>query len=448
MNFKQKYNSFPINPAKTPFFYGWVILIVSTIGVLLSSPGQTMGVSTFTDYLLDNIGITRNQISMAYMFGTIASSFILTYAGTIYDRYGARWVAMGTSVLMGIVLVLLSQSDRIIKSFLSISSSGYAGFAIAVLILLFFMLRFSGQGVLTMVSRNMLLKWFIARRGLVNGISSVFVSLGFSVAPLTFDMLIQGTTWRMAWIILAVVVGFIFPFFVFVFFRDNPEDSGLVPDGEKCVNKNKDVVVKPFKQFGLKEARSGLTFWLFAIPLAIYSLYVTGFTFHIVSLFGEGGVGREKALGIFIPMSFISLSFAFFGGWISDRIKLQYLLWLLLVGEMIALFSLANLGHGAYYYIFIVAQGVVSGINNVLMAVTWPRFYGRDHLGKITGFVMSLIVFGSALGPVIFSTSFSHTGSYSFGIYCLLGIVVLAALLSFKARNPQEDISTKMEYSD
>jgi MFS family permease len=91
-----------------------------------------------------------------------------------------------------------------------------------------------------------------------------------------------------------------------------------------------------------------------------------------------------------------------------------------------------------YYYGFIVGNGIVSGVFNVLMAVTWPRFYGRDNLGKITGFVMALIVFGSALGPIIFSVSFSQTGSYSYGIYFLLAVVVLLSTFAFKAGNPQD----------
>jgi len=438
MHLKRLKNNFPFSPAKVPFFYGWVVLVVATIGILVSAPGQTMGVSTFTDYLLENIGISRVDLSTAYMFGTIASSLILTYAGKIYDKYGARLVGIGTSILLGIVLVLLSQSDRIIKSLVGNSSSVYTGVAIAMLILFFFMLRFSGQGVLTMVSRNMLMKWFIARRGLVNGISSVFVSLGFSIAPLTFDMLIQGTSWRQAWLIMAIAIGVFFTFFVFLFFRDNPEDLGLVPDGEKHANKERNVIIKPFKQFTLKEAKNDIAFWLFAIPLSIYSLYITGFTFHLVSLFGEAGIGREKAVAIFIPMSLISVSLSLLGGVISDRIKLKYLIYIILFGELLALFCLAKMNSGVYYVGFIIGNGIVSGMFNVLMAVTWPRFYGRDHLGEITGFVMSLIVFGSALGPFIFSISFIHLGSYSYGILALTVLVFIISVFSFKAENPQD----------
>lgn len=441
MSFKQKHNNYPFSPQKSPIFYGWIILIVATIGVLVSAPGQTMGVSTFTDYLLENIGITRDQLSMAYMFGTIASSFILTYAGKLYDKYGARWVGMVTSLLLAAVLVLLSQSDRIIRALAPDSNSGfYTVMAFAVLIVFFFMLRFSGQGVLTMVSRNMLMKWFVAKRGLVNGISSVFVSLGFSMAPLAFDMLIQDTSWRSAWLIMAVFIGLFFTVFVFVFFRDNPEDLNLLPDNENIDHSKEKVHVKAFKQFDLKEAQGTITFWLFAIPLALYALYITGFTFHLVSIFEDAGLSRERALAIFIPISIASVSIALVGGWISDRIKLKYLLYLMLFGEFVALFSLGNMSDGIYYYGFIVGNGIVSGVFNVLMAVTWPRFYGRKNLGRITGFVMALIVFGSALGPILFSVSFSKFGSYSYAVYGLAFVIAIIALLSFKANNPQDKL--------
>ncbi len=442
---KKKYNQFPFNPNKVPFFYGWVVLFAATIGVLCSAPGQTTGVSTFTDYLIESIGISRDQISTAYMFGTIGSSLILTYAGKLYDKYGARWVGMAAALTLGVVLVLLSQTDRMIKAIVTPDSGLYVSVAIAVCILFFFMLRFSGQGVITMVSRNMLMKWFIARRGFVNGISSVFVSLGFSIAPLSFDLLIEGTSWRWAWLIMALGIGVVFFLFVFIFFRDNPEDCGQIPDGEKHGNKEKDVIVKPFKQFTLKEARSGLTFWLFVLPIAIYALFITGYVFHLVSLFGEAGIDKESALSVFIPISLISVTLAFIGGWISDKIKLQYLLFLLLAGEIVALYSLANINTGFYYYAFIIGSGIPSGMYNVLLSVAWPRFYGREHLGKITGFVMAIIVFASALGPILFSLSHSKFGSYSYAIYMLLVFVVIISTVAYKAHNPQDKFENQTE---
>ncbi|MEL6924535.1 MAG: hypothetical protein AAFO94_10850 [Bacteroidota bacterium] len=47
----------PFKPSRFPISYGWVILIASIAGVLMSIPGQTMGVSVFTDYLIEALQI-------------------------------------------------------------------------------------------------------------------------------------------------------------------------------------------------------------------------------------------------------------------------------------------------------------------------------------------------------------------------------------------------------
>lgn len=437
-NIKQRWNNLPIKPARFPFFYGWVILFAGTVGVLVSAPGQTMGVSVFTDYLIDAIGISRIELSFAYMVGTVASSLLLTWAGKMYDKYGARIVGMVVSVWLGFILLLFSRVDKIIGFFGGAAKTTvYTSVAIATLVLLFFMLRFTGQGVLTMISRNMLMKWFIKHRGLVNGISAVFVSFGFAVAPVSFDLFIKKFTWQGAYLVMAGSISILFSVFVFLFFRDNPEDLGLNPDGEIITDTNTDVIVKALKQFSLKEARKTYSFWLFSIPLGIYALYVTGFTFHLVSIFENVGLTKEKALSVFVPMSFISVIVSFVGGWISDKIKLKYLLYGINVGMVVSLFSLGNLNDGIFFYGFIIGNGICSGIYNVLMAVTWPRFYGREHLGRISGQVMAIIVFASAFGPVFFSFSNKNFGGYQFAFYAVTVVSAILLFLSYKAENPQ-----------
>ena len=46
------------------------------------------------------------------MFGTLTSALFLTPAGKLFDRIGARAMGFGSCVALGIVLFLLSCSDR------------------------------------------------------------------------------------------------------------------------------------------------------------------------------------------------------------------------------------------------------------------------------------------------------------------------------------------------
>ena len=82
-----------IDPSKSPFFYGYVVLFIGSIGVYCSIPGQTIGVSVFTDPVKDALGLSRNEFSNAYMIGTFMSSFFVAKAGVLFDKYGARYVA-------------------------------------------------------------------------------------------------------------------------------------------------------------------------------------------------------------------------------------------------------------------------------------------------------------------------------------------------------------------
>ena len=206
---KKRFNQVPFDPGKSPVFYGWVIVFWGTIGVIMSAPGQTTGISTFTDHLIDAFGLSRTQLSTAYMIGTIISSFFITRAGRLYDSIGSRWMGVLTTWTMGFVLLFLSQSDRIAIGFGNLFRLQKIQLYICfgILVFGFFLLRLSEQGALTMLSRTMIMKWFIVKRGMAGGISSVFVSLGFSVAPLLFDWLIESTSWRGAWITVALIGG-------------------------------------------------------------------------------------------------------------------------------------------------------------------------------------------------------------------------------------------------
>lgn len=64
-------------------------------------------------------------------------------------------------------------------------------------------------------------------------------------------------------------------------------------------------------------------------------------------------------------------------------------------------------------------------------------FYGRTHLGAITGKVMSFLILASALAPSIFSLCFSTFGSYRLMGYLGLIFLIFLALGSIKANNPQ-----------
>jgi len=302
----------------------------------------------------------------------------------------------------------------------------------------FWGIRFFGQGMLTMVSRNMVMKWFDKRRGMANAVLGIFTALGFSMAPKLLGQIINLFEWRGAWVMLAFMAGILFTMFVLIVFRDNPKNCGLKPDGRMPVRrKKKRPPSLPEKDFTLREARRTLPFWVFTLALALSALYVTGLTFHIVSIFESSGMTEDMALAIFLPTSIIAVTVQFAFSYLSDFVKLKYLLIIFLSGMLISSFGLFLLsGKPAAYYIIIAGNGIIWGMYSVLIGVTWPRFFGLKHLGAISGFSLSLTVFGSALGPYLFSLSLKFAGSYGIvALFCMILAVVLL-LLSVRTDNP------------
>ena len=425
-----------INPSKVPFFYGYIVLFFGTIGVWFSMPGQTVGVSVFTDPVKDALGLSRNQFSNAYMIGTFLSSLVIGNAGKWFDKYGARYVAFFAAILLGISLLLCSFSVRIsdfIESVLEIKSWIVP---FSVITVLFFFIRFSGQGVLTMASRNMIMMWFHKNRGKVNSITSVAVSLGFSSSPLFLNVLINDNGWEVTWQILAISL-LIFSVFILQFYRNKPENFNLLPDGVSHLNEKKDISVKIEKDFTLIEAKETRAFWMYALILSFNSFFITGFTFHIVSIFGTQNYTQNEAIAIFIPISIISITVSTIFNILSDYLKHQLYLFMMIVSGIIAAFGLLFLALPFGIYFLIVGLGFMGGMFAVLNAVTWPRFFGRNYLGAITGKVMSMLVLASAIAPSIFSFSFSNLGSYKYVSYVSIAFLLFLVVGSVKAKNPQ-----------
>lgn len=436
---------FPFAPKGVPVFYGWVILVVGAVGTLMSVPGQTVGVSVFTDFLIRDLGLTRTQLSLAYLFGTIGSAFILSVAGRAYDRYGARVVGAVVAFLLGAVLLVLSTSPRIVEALQNVAPNLPPVVpAFAFITIGFFLLRFLGQGALTLTSRNMVMKWFDRRRGLANAFLSVGISFGFSYAPLFLNGLIERHGWQRSWAGLGWVIGGAFAVAFLILARDNPEQCDLEPDGGILpAAKRASPESHPAADFTLAEARRTLTFWAYCLLLTMAALYTTGLTFHVVSIFAEAGMDRGTAVSIFLPASVISVFLSFLASWASDFIRLKYLLILQGLGLMLSIAALSLLSPGATLVLLIVGNGINGGMFGITSSVSWPRFYGRKHLGAVSGFAMGWTVGGSALGPYLFSLSLDVSGAYRSGA-CIVGAVVLACtVLATKADRPEAPARTE-----
>lgn len=412
-----------------PFYYGWIILIVGSLGVLASVPGQTMGVSVFTDYYISSLDITRVQISTAYMIGTLTSSFLIPYAGLFFDKLGARVVASIATVFLSLFLLVLGFSPTIIESILSVFKVSHIVVTFIVITIGFFGIRFFGQGVLTLVCKGMVAKWFGSRRGFAVGIMGLITAFGFSFAPQPLHTMIKTFQWNNALIIIASFLFLVFLPIVLVFFRAEPSKYGVKLEqglSEK-VAKGKNTAQDATNDLTNEEARKDGVYWLIMLSLGYWGLFNTAFTFNVVSIFNDIGVNATEAVKIFLPISIISVIARFIGSYLSDRISIKYIYICYMLSLILTAISMIVINLPISRFLIIISYGIGGGLFGMLNIVTWPKLYGRKHYGAISGVSMSIVVAGSAIGPWVFSLIKKYTGSYN--ATGLLGIVITTIFL-------------------
>jgi OFA family oxalate/formate antiporter-like MFS transporter len=424
--------SFPFPVDKSPFYYGWIILAAGALGILFSIPGQTMGVSVYTDHLISNLGLSRVRISTAYMIGTLISSLLMTKAGLFYDRFGARVAAAGSALFLGMALIFLSFLPEISSAVGGATGIPPASAAFALITIGFLGIRFFGQGVLTLVSRGMVMRWFEAHRGFAAALMGIVTSFGFSYAPRALQAIIQVSDWQQSWriIALALIAG-VLPLIIIVF-RDSPEDCGMeIEQGMKAKTGSRKKSSGSGVNYTLDEAKRDPQLWFYMTLLFFWALYNTAFTFHVTSIFASLDKTAVQAVAIFLPISIISVIARFGGSWLSDLIQMKYLFYAFAAASLAGSLALAIPGVPGATVLLIAGMGIAGGLFGVVTTITWPRLYGREHLGAISGLAMSFMVAGSAVGPWIFSLMERIWGHYRYtGIFgmAFTAIIIISSL--------------------
>jgi sugar phosphate permease len=417
-----------------------VIVFAATLGAIFSIPGQTMGFSVFTDLLMEELGLSRVELSFAYCIGTVGSGLTLPWLGKVLDRLGERKMAVASVIAIGLILFYLSQTGPLSRGLGKILPASIASFL--VIGLGFYMIRAAAQGVLSMTCRNAIGKWFDYQRGLALAISGVLVSFTYSLAPRGLDWLIQRHGHDGAWMLMGAVTLAVMAPLAWLLFRDQPEDDGLKMDNGKIAAKphnNPDMQIH--REFTRDEAVRDYSFWVFNFTFSFYGLFATAFTFHILSLGQEFQFDRERILSLFVPIAAVSVTTNLIFGAINTRLRIKTLLIIMNLGCLSAVLGMLRLDQPGGVPAYVIGNGIASGGFICLTGIVFPRFYGRKHLGAISGVNMSSMVIGSGLGPLLFGACHHFTGSYRLILIASIFIPTALALLSLRADNPQRHLN-------
>ena len=391
----------------------------------MTSPGQTYVVSIFIEDFIADLGISRSLISTLYTLGTLIGSFALPIVGYQIDRRGARLMVGVITALFGLACVYMGYVQNAVM----------LGFG-------FVALRMLGQGSLGMVCTNVINQWWARRRGLVMGISGMagsLISLGGFPNLVNWFLPIYG--WRFTYICLGLILVFVMTPMGLIFVRNHPEDYGLQPDGGESTTfksrKRKQVPVRWTEvHWTLGDAMRTSVFWILVATLSAISMLSTGLFFHMVSIFIDNGLTPNLAAAIFVPIAVTTAIVNLGSGVLVDRVPVRILLAIGLFFQALSLLMARSLSSPTLALVFGVVLGVSSGLIRILGGVVWAMYFGRRHLGRITGFATMITITGSALGPMPLGIGRDLLGSYNFALLISAFIPLLLGIVGFFIDDP------------
>ena len=395
---------------ESPVYYGWVILIAGTIGLILTSPGQTYTVSIFIDHMISELQIDRSTISILYGIGTLFASFTLTLFGWLIDKHGPRIMVVVIALIFGLACIFMGFVQNI-----------------WMLGIGFFAIRMMGQGSLGIVSQNVINRWWVRRRGSLLGISGLLLAIfGVGAFPNLAHELIDAHGWRTAYMVLGLGLMAIMIPIGWFFFRNKPEDFGLFPDGMVSPPDDDNISDELVEiTWTYAEAIRTPVFWVAAAGFMSVGMFATALTFHLVDIFAVKGWSAEIAARAYVPLAAVSAIVTLIGGISVDRLRVKFLVALALAFQAIALWVSLLLTSAQEVILFGITLGATFGLSHLSGGVLWARYFGREHLGQITGTVATITVTGTALGPVLFGVAKDIFGNYEV-VLILSGFIPLA----------------------
>lgn len=420
----------PRAPRSTTRFSGWRIVAFAAIALGMTGPGQTVGVSVFVDPMIGALELTRSEVSIAYLVGTLAGATAMPRLGRLIDDRGARLAMAVVSGLFGLSLAAMAGVTGLITLVI-----GFTG------------IRMFGQGALSLVATTSVAPWFNRRRGFAIGVTTAVGSALLSLIPVFSEsVVLPAVGWRGAWVILGGLVWLVVLPIAARGMIDRPEQVGQQPDGDAPLGVEAAAaadVEAARVSFTRGEAMRTPMFWAVAGAVAAAGMIGTGLAFHQIDLLGEQGLTSTQAAANFIPQTFAALTATLLVGSMVDWLSARWVLAVsmaLLAGAMV---MVPVVSPGLIAMTYGMVLGAAGSAARALEAASFPKLYGLRHVGAIRGAVTSISVASTAFGPLALSIGRDLTGSYVQVLLVLLafpaGVTILGLFASIPTRPARQD---------
>jgi predicted MFS family arabinose efflux permease len=382
------------------------VIIFGFIFTFFSSFGQSFFLGLFNAPIRNELDITHGQFGTIYASATICSSLLLIWVGKKIDDYRILNYSF-------FVITLLFFSSL---AFSFINSIYFLAFGI-------FLMRLSGQGLMSHASTTTISRFFEKSRG--KALSTVW--FGLSTAEFILPVLVTYSfvifSWRTVWQGIALLIILILPFVILNTIKSINLDSREIdnsPNLKKVKIKNwrRRDVIKDYRFYIVSLNMLAMP-WM-ATGIFVYQSFITDSKMWDVYTI-------PKAFMVYSITSIITL---FSSGYLVDKFTSRKLIPIMNVPLLIAMIVLFKNQHEIYAYVFLGLVGVSNGFGNILGSSTWAEIYGVKYIGSIKALTTAFMVFATAFGTAVFGVLIDkgftiENIAFICGVYIVMSLTLL-----------------------
>jgi MFS family permease len=415
-----------------PFYYGWVIVTVSFISLMVIY-GIWWSFPAFYVNILKEFGWSRGGTATIFTVGSIVYGIGSLIAGALVDRFGPRKLLPAASLLLVIGCLVSAVSTQ--------RWHFYVAYGV-----------FMGLGVICagyVPAMATVSNWFVRRRGMAMGVSLAGdVAPPLLAAPIQYLIFLAG--WRAAYGVLAAIILIVIIPLTIIFMRNHPRDLGLTVDGlpEEVDKREREKMGRSMggglqvvnrvwvdTDWTLSRAIKTKQFWFVAGVLTAAGIGVGIIMHHLVALVVDMGQSEALAALVFSIAGLLA-AVGRLGGFLSDRLGREVTFTIsssLYLLSALALLAVLRTGQVGPLYLYAIAFGLGSGLSGPTITAAAADLFGGRCFGTILGFTNIGFGIGHGLGAWIGGAIFDQAGSYTFAIMTAIPMFFLMGLFCWLA---------------
>ena len=354
------------------------VILFGFIFTFFSSFGQSFFLGLFNTSIRNELSITHGQFGSIYASATLLSSFVLIWFGKKIDDINISKFAL-------FVILLLSFSSFF---FSTISST-------LLLFLAIFLMRFSGQGMMSHTATTTVSRYFTKSRGKALSTSWFGLSSAEFILPVLIIYLLSIYDWKIIWKSISLIVLIILPLASYFLVKKLNFESRETDGTEKQKEKN----IKNWKRI---EVLKDYRFYIICANMLAMPWIATGTFVYQSFILSSKNWGPYIIAQSFMAYSILSVITLIISGILIDKFTSRKLIVYMNIPLLISVFIIIYFDQSFTAFIFLGLIGISNGFANVLGSSTWAEIYGVKYIGSIKALTTALMVFATAFGTALF----------------------------------------------